>query len=114
MAFLSALDKPLCFGPGLGYSLTSPVDIAAFVGQPNLTKGVSTGLTLILVLHPICAALAFLLLILCLFLHNHAAAIVALVVAVVLGLISGVSVAVDLALVIVAHDKVPAATNGKS
>jgi hypothetical protein len=111
---LSVLGQPLCFGPALGYSLTSPVDVAAAVGQPNLTNGITPILTFILVLHPVCAALALILLFLCLLLRNHALEILALIVAVVLGLVSGVSVAVDLALVIVAHKRIPAATNGEA
>jgi hypothetical protein len=96
----------------LGYSLTDPINIASFVGQPSLTNAIQEVLTVVLVLHPICAGIAFVLFALC-WIKRHAASIFALIIAIVLALAGSISLAIDLALVIVAKDKVPDATNGQ-
>jgi hypothetical protein len=101
----------LCVGPNLGYSLSEPINIAGVLNEPALTNAVEKGLTVILVLHPVCAALALILFPVCL-IQRHAASIAALVVAITLAIVGSVSLAVDLALTIIAHDRVPAMTNG--
>jgi hypothetical protein len=99
-------------GPRLGYSLSEPIDIASFVGQPSLTNAVAKALTVILVLHPVCAGIAFILFLLC-WIRRHAAGIVALIVAIVLAIVGSVTLAIDLALVLVARSRVPDLTDGE-
>jgi hypothetical protein len=77
-----------------------------------LTNAITKALTIILVLHPICAALA-LLVFLVVLIPRHSAAIGALVVAIVLAIVSSVSLAIDLTLVAMAKARVPAATDGE-
>jgi hypothetical protein len=108
----SELNTQLCVGPRLGYSLSDPINIASFIGQPTLTATVEKALTVILVLHPICAGLAFTLFVLS-WIKNHATGIVALINAILLAIVGSVSLAIDLALVVVAKNRVPDATSGK-
>jgi hypothetical protein len=70
------------------------------------------GLTAVLVLHPICAALALIVFIITLFIRSHAMSIFALVAAVFLAIVGTIVLAIDIALVVFARAKVPDLTNG--
>ncbi|KAJ7505362.1 hypothetical protein B0H11DRAFT_1978301 [Mycena galericulata] len=94
-----------CFGPMLGY--TVPEDIISLTGiSPSIVDDVLQGLLVILVLHPVAAALSFVTLISSLFLASHKLSILALVLSIITALVSSVVFAIDLALVIVAKSKV--------
>lgn len=109
----SQIGTSFCYGPRLGYSLTEPINIAALLGQPNLVNAITYALTIILVLHPIVAGLAFLVLLTCVLLRSHGFSILALILAILTAIAGSVILAIDLALVIIAKGKVPDATNGK-
>jgi hypothetical protein len=110
----SALNKPtlltntgLCIGPQLGYTI-DPIFIKTVTNEPDLANLVLKGITVLLVLHPIAAGLAFLTLLpviasCCVY---HAAPwIISLVLSVATAIVSTVVFAADVALVIVARHK---------
>lgn len=71
------------------------------------------GLEVLLVLHPVSAGLSFLTFVQAAFLGNHGVSICALIIALITALISSVTLAADLALVIVAKSKVKDITLAK-
>jgi len=72
----------------------------------TLVSAFMKGLQILLVLHPISAGLSLLTFIQALFLGHHAVSICALTMALLTALVSSVTLAADLALIIVARNKV--------
>ncbi|KAI0254435.1 actin cortical patch SUR7/pH-response regulator pali [Lactifluus subvellereus] len=110
----SVLNKPTlftntgrCLGPQLGYTI-DPEIIRAVTNEPDLANLILKSITVLLVLHPIAAGLAFLTLLpviasCCVF---HAAPWnFSLVLSVATAIVSSIVFAADLALVIVARHK---------
>ncbi|EMD33143.1 hypothetical protein CERSUDRAFT_118206 [Gelatoporia subvermispora B] len=95
-----------CFGPQVGW--TVPEDVVELTGMPQLVHDVVEGLTAVLVLHPVCAALAFICVFTSLFLESHNMAIASLVMAILTMLLGAVVFAADLALVLIAQIKIGA------
>ncbi|OCH86085.1 hypothetical protein OBBRIDRAFT_797529 [Obba rivulosa] len=95
-----------CFGPQVGW--TVPQDVLALTGMPQLVDDVVEGLTVVLVLHPVCAALAFVCIFTSLFLESHNMAIASLVMSVLTMLLGATVFAADLALVLIAQIKIAA------
>ena len=108
----SALNKPSlldnngqCFGPKLGYEV--PSSILSLVGIYSPFVGILLkGLLVLLILHPITAGLSFLSFTSSLFLGSHTFSIISLVITIATALLSTVMFATDLAIVIVAKNKV--------
>lgn len=99
-----------CSKPRLGYDI--PNDLIQLVGlNTSLVDAVLKGLLVVLVLHPIAAGLSFLTLFFSLFLASHGISIFTLILAIITALVTSVVLAADLALVIVAKNKVPSLTN---
>ncbi|KAF8504577.1 SUR7/PalI family-domain-containing protein [Russula emetica] len=110
----SQLDQPTffnnngeCVGPQLGYTI-DPQIIAVVTNEPALANLILKALTILLVLHPIAAGLAFLTLIpviasCCVF--HTAPWIISLVLSVATAIMSTIVFAADLALVLVARHK---------
>jgi len=101
-----------CVGPRLGYqitpSLTSSVGLSA-----QATEILSKALLVLLILHPVAAGLALIALIFSLFLHSTCAAVFASLSAILSGLAGGIVFAADIAVVIVARQKLAAVTNSQ-
>jgi SUR7/PalI family len=94
-----------CTHPRLGYTI--PADIIALVGvSPTLVNALLKGLLILLILHPISAALSFLALFFSLFLALHSITIVALIVTLTSALLSSVVVAADIALVVLVRQNI--------
>jgi SUR7/PalI family protein len=114
LSYLSELDQPTlfgnngeCIGPQLGYTI-DPRFIAVVTSEPALADLILKALTILLVLHPIAAGLAFLTLIpviasCCVF--HKAPWIISLVLSVGTAIMSTIVFAADLALVLVAKHK---------
>jgi len=85
------------------FTITNP-QLLGF--SPSLVGIVLEGLEILLVLHPVSAGLSLLTLIQALFLGHHGVSICALIVALITAIVSSVTLAADLALVIVAKSKV--------
>ncbi|RDB24904.1 hypothetical protein Hypma_007969 [Hypsizygus marmoreus] len=108
----SVLNQPswftnngVCLGPQLGYDI--PENIANLAGVPPLlVEAVQQSLLVILVLHPVAAGFSFIGFTFSLYLGPHGIAIVTLTVAIIAGIVGTVVLAIDLALVIVAQNKV--------
>jgi hypothetical protein len=112
--FRSALDQPTvfenkgeCIGPQLGYTI-NPTYIAGVTNEPDLANLILKALTVLLVLHPIAAGLAFLTLVpvfasCCVF--HPAPWIISLVLSVATAIVSTIVFAADLALVIFGRHK---------
>ena len=110
----SALNRPTffnnngeCVGPQLGYTI-DPRIIAVVTNEPELANLILKALTILLVLHPIAAGLAFLTLLpvvasCCVF--HPAPWIISLVLSVATTIMSTIVFAADLALVLVAKHK---------
>jgi len=98
----------VCYGPTLGYTI--PEVILNLTGYPSLVEGVVEGLTVLLVLHPVCAALAFVTMFTSLFLESHAASVISLIVSIITIILGCLVFAADLALVIIGRIKIPALT----
>ena len=81
--------------------------------SPSLVTAFLKGLEILLVLHPVSAGLSFLTLIQALFLGHHGVSICALIMALLTAIVSSVTLAADLALVIVAKSKVKDLTVAK-
>ncbi|EIN06794.1 hypothetical protein PUNSTDRAFT_145277 [Punctularia strigosozonata HHB-11173 SS5] len=107
---ISVLGDSTCIGPQLGYTL-EPALIELVTDQVDLVNAVLKGLTVLLILHPIVAGLSFITMFIAVTLENHAGAVLCLITSIVTGLVGGVSLAADLALAIVARDKVPGLTD---
>jgi hypothetical protein len=113
-SYSSALDQPTlftnngeCVGPQLGYSI-DPQFIALVTKEPELADLILKALTFLLVLHPVAAGLALLTLlpvIASCCVYHKAPWIISLVLSVPTAIISTIVFAADLALVIVAKQK---------
>jgi len=103
----SASNPATCFGPMLGYNVSSFVDLSDAGISPDIVNVVEVGLLVILVLHPIVAGLALLSAGFSLFLASHAFSIVTLILTIITAILATVSLAIDLALVLVARSRLP-------
>ncbi|KAH9965357.1 actin cortical patch SUR7/pH-response regulator pali [Russula dissimulans] len=111
----SALNKPTaftnngeCIGPQLGYTI-DPTILAAVTNEPDLANFILKALTILLILHPIAAVLAFLAALpviasCCVF--HLAPWVISLVLSVATAIVSTIVFVADLALVIVAKNKI--------
>ncbi|KAL4263872.1 pH-response regulator palI/RIM9 [Pleurotus pulmonarius] len=116
----STLDAPgiftnrgTCIGPQLGYDI--PDSLLNLVGiNTALADAVLHGLLVVLVLHPIAAALSCLCFLAALFLGSHCSAIFALIITIVSAILATVVLAIDLALVIATRDNVNDLIGGTS
>lgn len=113
----SALDDSLhwdpdglCFGPSVGYKI--PDTIVQVSGYPQLAKAVLEGLTVLLILHPFVAALSFIGAATSLFLDSRTMHIVSLIFTIVNTFLASIVVSADLAIIIVAQNRVPGLTGG--
>ncbi|KAI0776296.1 hypothetical protein BD413DRAFT_528110 [Trametes elegans] len=97
-------DNSECFGPMLGYTI--PDEVLALTGFPALVQDVGKGVTALLVLHLVAAALAFVGASTSLFLESHALCILSLVTTVFTLLVGLVVFGVDLALILVGKERV--------
>jgi len=96
-----------CFGPKLGYNVSSFVDLSDAGVAPAIVTVIEDALLVVLVLHPIVAGLAFLSVGSSLFLASHAFSIFTLILTIITALVASVSMAIDLALVLVAQNRLP-------
>jgi len=104
-SILNPSDQNHCFGPKLGY--TVPSDLFHLVGfDPTLGTILLKGLLVILILHPIAAGLSFLAQFFAAFLGSHSLAIISLIFAITGAILGAVVFAADLAVVLVAKNKV--------
>jgi len=106
----SAFSGGLCYGPSLGYKI--PQSILDVTGYPALAKIVLEGLTVLLVLHPVVAALAFVGAITSLFLSSRAMHIISLIFTIINTFLSSIVLAVDIAIIVIARDRIPGLTGG--
>lgn len=100
----------LCYGPSVGYNI--PDSILEITGYPELAEAVLKGLTALLILHPIVAALSFIGAATSLFLDTHAMLIISLVFTIINTFLSSIVLAADLAIIIIARSRVPGLTGG--
>jgi len=98
----------LCYGPSVGYRI--PDSVLQVTGYAQLAQAILEGLTVLLILHVIVAALSFTGAITSLYLESHGIHIISLIITIVNTILSSVIFAVDLAINIVARGKVPALT----
>ena len=91
----------------LGYNVSSLIDLSEAGISPGIVSVVENVLLVVLVLHPVSAGLAFLSLISSLFLASHAFSIVTLILTIINALVATLSMAIDLALVLVARSRLP-------
>jgi hypothetical protein len=104
-------NKGECIGPTLGYNI--PVEYIREVGlDVNIGNILLKGLQVLLVLHLVAAALSFLALLASLFIASQTAAVAGLALSVATGLVTNAVFIVDLALVIVARNKIKVITTG--
>ena len=99
-----------CYGPTVGYQI--PDSVLQVTGYEQLAQAVLKGLTVLLVLHPVVAALSFVGAFTSLFLDSHAMHIISLIFTIINSFLSSLVFAADLAIVIIAKDKVPGLTGG--
>ena len=99
-----------CYGPSAGYKI--PDSVLQVTGYPALAKIVLEGLTVLLVLHPVVAALSFVGAATSLFLDSRPMHIISLIITIINTILSSVVLAADLAIVIIAKDRVPGLTGG--
>jgi len=98
-----------CIGPALGYDI--PIEYIKNVGlDVNIGLILLKGLQTLLVLHLVAAVLSFLALLVSLFIASQTAAVAGLALSVATGLVTNAVFIVDLALVIVARNKVKVIT----
>ncbi|KAL4244957.1 pH-response regulator palI/RIM9 [Abortiporus biennis] len=93
-----------CTPTHLGY--TVPEDLLDLTGFPEAAGAVVKALTVLLVLHPVCAILAFLAMFTSLFLSSKAMTIISLILSIALALVAGAVFAVDLAIEIIARNDI--------
>ena len=91
----------------LGYNVSSFIDLNDVGISPDIVTIVEDALFVVLVLHPVSAGLALLSLIFSLFLASHVFSIFTLVLTIINALVATVSLAIDLALVLVARSRLP-------
>jgi hypothetical protein len=96
-----------CFGPTLGYNVSSFIDLSEAGISPTIVTVVEDALIVVLILHPISAGLAFLAVGSSLFLASHTFSIFTLILTIITALVASVSMAVDLALVLIARNRLP-------
>ena len=113
----SVLDLPTiftnngeCTDAHLGYEVAP--DLLELTGYPQLAGVVLKTLTVLLVLHPVCAALSFLSMLTSLFLASGPMTITSLILSIFTGIIGSVTLAADLALEIEARQRIGPLTNG--
>ena len=94
----------------MGYEI--PQTILDISGYPELADAVLKGLTVLLILHPIVAALSLIGAATSLFLDTHAMLIISLVVTIFNSFLSSIVLAADLAIIIIAQDRIPGLTGG--
>lgn len=99
-----------CYGPSVGYKI--PESVLQVTGYPQLASAVLEGLTVLFILHAVVAGLSFIGAITSLYLENHAMHIISLIVTIINTILSSVVFAADLAVNIVAKDRVPGLTGG--
>lgn len=97
----------ICYGPMLGYNVSSFVDLSDAGVSPDIVNVVEGALLVVLVLHPVVAGLSFFAVIFSLFLTSHAFSIFTLILTIITALVGSLSLAVDLALVLVAQSRLP-------
>ncbi|CCL99227.1 uncharacterized protein FIBRA_01242 [Fibroporia radiculosa] len=95
-----------CYGPRLGYTI--PESILSLTGYPDLVDDVVEVLTILLVLHPVCAGLSFVGMFTSLFLESHAMCIISLIITILTIILGCLVFAADLALVIIGRIKISA------
>jgi len=100
----------LCFGPSVGYKI--PQTILDITGYAQLANIVLHALTVLLILHPVVAALSLIGASTSLFLDSHAMHIISLIFTVFNSFLSSVVLAADLAITIVAKARVPGLAGG--
>lgn len=107
----SVLDLPTifenngrCTKPRLGYDV--PEDLLDLTGYPDAAGLVVKAFTVLFVLHPVCAIVAFACMFTSLFLSSKAMTIISLFLSTVSAILGSVVFATDLAIEIVARDKV--------
>ncbi|GJE91351.1 SUR7/PalI family protein [Phanerochaete sordida] len=94
-----------CTKPELGYDV--PPDVLSLIGFPvAVSQDLLDALKVLLVLHPVSAGLSFVTLFFSVFVRSQAMTVLALIFAVVAAIVGSVSLGADLALIIVATDKV--------
>ncbi|TFK44949.1 hypothetical protein BDQ12DRAFT_43105 [Crucibulum laeve] len=96
----------VCYGPQLGYTIPSYITALAPTISDQVVRAAQRSLLVILVLHPIAAALSFLTLVSALFLASHTFAIFTLILAIITSIVGSIVLGIDLALVIVAQGEV--------
>lgn len=95
----------------MGYDV--PEDLLELTGYAEAAGIVLKALTVLFVLHPVCAAVAFVCMFTSLFLSSKAMTIISLLLSVVSALLGSLVFATDLAIEIVARDKIaPLILNG--
>jgi len=99
-----------CYGPSVGYKI--PESILDVTGYPQLADAVLKGLTALLILHPIVAAISFIGAFTSLFLESRPMHIISLIFTIVNTFLSSIVLAADLAIIIVARARVPGLTGG--
>ncbi|KAF9647746.1 hypothetical protein BDM02DRAFT_3156019 [Thelephora ganbajun] len=102
--------RGLCYGPSVGYQI--PDSILQVTGYPELAKAVLGGLTALLILHPIVAGLSLIGAVTSLFLDSRPMHITSLIFTIVNTFLSSIVLAADLAINIIARDRVPGLTGG--
>ncbi|KAF8627663.1 hypothetical protein AX15_004354 [Amanita polypyramis BW_CC] len=101
-----------CVGPQLGYHI--PSSLTNLVGlTPQAASILSKALLVLLILHPIAAGLALIALFFSLFLSSTCAVILALLAAVLSGLAGIIVLAADIAVIIIARQKIQTLTNSQ-
>lgn len=100
-----------CSSPRLGYSI--PSSVLEITGQEELVSIILKALTVVLILHPICAGLSFIAFVPTIFSFIHGFAILALVLAVFSAIIATVSTAADIAIVRVAMNRIESLLEGE-
>ena len=96
-------NSETCLGPKLGYNFSSFIDFNEVGISKNVVTIVENALSVVLVLHPVSAGLALLSLIFSLFLASHSLSIFTLILTIINALVSTVSMAINLGLVLVAR-----------
>lgn len=91
----------------LGYNVSSFVDLSDAGVSPTIVTVIEDALLVVLVLHPVVAGLAFLCVGSSLFLASHAFSIFTLILTIITAIVASVSMAIDLALVIIARSRLP-------
>ncbi|KAI0090762.1 hypothetical protein BDY19DRAFT_734061 [Irpex rosettiformis] len=104
-------DGGECTSSKLGYNI--PQDVLNLTGYPpDVTNALSKALTVLLILHPVSAGLALQTLFLSLFIRSQYFTIFALISSIVTAVVGSVVLAADLALKIVANDRLKGVLNG--